>query len=94
MIAKAGPTATEDLDAAMTDLREFGACIVTNALDPETLGEFILGFIAPPKPIENTALPAITAMAATITSISGYGTCRAATRCSARSPSIRSRCTS
>jgi ectoine hydroxylase-related dioxygenase (phytanoyl-CoA dioxygenase family) len=38
-IAKGGPTATEDLGAAMADVRAFGACIVANALDREILAE-------------------------------------------------------
>ena len=38
-IAKPGPRPTEDLDRALIDLREFGACIVADALDGGMLGE-------------------------------------------------------
>lgn len=39
MAVLTAPRPTEDLGEAMRDLTEIGACIVTNALDPELLGE-------------------------------------------------------
>ncbi|HEX7875193.1 MAG TPA: phytanoyl-CoA dioxygenase family protein [Sphingobium sp.] len=36
---RAAPTPTKDLDQAMADLREFGACVVADALDPVMLAD-------------------------------------------------------
>lgn len=38
-LTTSGPRPTTDLERALVDLREFGACVIENALDVEMLGE-------------------------------------------------------
>ena len=81
---KAGPSPTRDLAEAMRDLAEFGACVVLDALDAETLAEVHTALYRAADSDRKYGIARDYAYAATIMSTSASGTCRATIRYSGR----------